>query len=118
MAIPGETTAVGDRLSASFGLKSSADASSLWRLALVVAQLGLVMLVVWRYQLESRTFFNVLALGCAGFCVHALLPLRFRLGMFVALSLAGIALAFGVADGVWLVLLGQMAYGSSCWGSC
>jgi D-alanyl-lipoteichoic acid acyltransferase DltB (MBOAT superfamily) len=80
-------------------------------LGLVVVQLGFVLLVVWRYQLESRTFFNVLALGCAGFCIHALLPLRFRLGMFVALSLTGIVLAFGLVDGLWLVLLGLVLIG-------
>ena len=52
------------------------EVRSAWRLALVCLELALVLWVVWRYQLESRTFFNVLALGCAGFVVHALLPLR------------------------------------------
>lgn len=82
-----------------------------WRLALVCVELALVLWVVWRYQLESRTFFNVMALGCVGFVVHALLPLRYRLAFFVALSLAAIVLAFGPGDGGWLIVLGLVLIG-------
>ena len=45
-------------------------------------QLALVLLVVREYQLESRTFFNVMVLGAVGFVSHALLPLRLRLSFF------------------------------------
>src|ERR1700674_5174161 len=55
------------------------------RLAMVCVQLGLVLLVICQYQLESRTFFNVMALGFAGFVVHALLQLQYRLSLFVGL---------------------------------
>lgn len=78
---------------------------------LVCTELMLVLAITWRYQLESRTFFHVMALGCVGFVVHALLPLRYRLGFFVALSLGAIVLAFGVADGGWLILLGLVLIG-------
>jgi hypothetical protein len=44
------------------------------RFALVCVELVLVLFVIWRYQLESRTFFDVMALGSAGFVVHALAP--------------------------------------------
>jgi len=88
-----------------------AAASDRWRLMLVCAELVLVLAITWRYQLESRTFFHVMALGCAGFVVHALLPLRYRLGFFVALSLGAIVLAFGAADGGWLILLGMVLIG-------
>ena len=80
-------------------------------MALVGIQLALILLVIWRYQLESRTFFNVMALGCVGFMVHAFLPAQYRLGFFTALSLGGIMLAFGPADGVWLILLGLVLIG-------
>jgi hypothetical protein len=43
-------------------------------LAAVVVQLALALVVIWRFQLESRTFFNVMALVSAGFVVHAPLP--------------------------------------------
>ncbi len=42
-------------------------------------------------------------LGTAGFVVHSLLPLRYRLPFFVLLSLAAIGIAFGPVDGLFLV---------------
>jgi len=92
-------------------LLARASACGHCRLALVCVELALVLLVIYRYQLESRTFFNVLALGCAGFVVHALLPLQYRLAFFVALSFAAIVLAFGPMDGGWLILLGLVLIG-------
>src|SRR5688572_20487290 len=64
-------------------------------IAIVAAQLVLVLLVVQQFQLESRTFFHLMLLASAGFVVHALLPLRYRLGFFALLSLASIPLALG-----------------------
>src|SRR5437879_137796 len=81
------------------------------RLAMVCVQLALVLLVIYQYQLESRTFFNVMALGFAGFVVHALLPLQYRLSLFVGLSLAAIVVAFGPIDVGSLILLGILLIG-------
>jgi len=81
------------------------------RLAMVCVQLGLVLLVIYQYQLESRTFFNVMALGFAGFVVHALLPLQYRLSLFVGLSLAAVIVAFGPLNGGYLILLGLLLIG-------
>ncbi|HRD91192.1 MAG TPA: hypothetical protein PK752_23485, partial [Accumulibacter sp.] len=78
---------------------------------LVCVELALMLLVISRYQLESRTFFNVMALGCGGFVIHALLPMQYRLGFFVGLSLAAIVVAFGLADGAWLIALGLVLIG-------
>ena len=86
-------------------------AGSNWRLLLVCVELALMLLVISRYQLESRTFFNVMALGCGGFVIHALLPMQYRLGFFVGLSLAAIVVAFGLADGAWLIALGLVLIG-------
>ena len=77
----------------------------------VAAHLALVLLVVQRYQLESRTFFNVLALTFGGFTVHALLPLHHRLSFFAALSMATVLVAFGWFDGLGLLLLGLLLIG-------
>jgi hypothetical protein len=81
------------------------------RFAMVCVQLGLALLLIFQYQLESRTFFNVMAVGFAGFVVHALLPLQYRLSFFVALSLTAIVVAFGPFDGSCLILLGLMLIG-------
>jgi hypothetical protein len=72
----------------------------------VSLQLGLVLLIVWQFQLESRTFFHVLALLGVGFMVHASLPMRLRLPFFAALSLMTVLVAFGLRDGVSLIALG------------
>jgi hypothetical protein len=81
------------------------------RMVLICFQLGLALHFIFQYQLESRTFFNVMAIGFAGFIVHALLPLQYRLSFFVALSLTAIVVAFGPLDGSWLILLGLVLIG-------
>src|SRR5262245_31071296 len=83
----------------------------LGNVALVAIQLALALLVIQRYQLESRTFFNVMVLGAVGFIVHALLPLRYRLAFFALLSLASVAVAFGPVDGFFVVVLGLALIG-------
>jgi D-alanyl-lipoteichoic acid acyltransferase DltB (MBOAT superfamily) len=75
-------------------------------IAWVTLQLLLALAVVGQYQLESRTFFEVFALACGGFVVHSLLPLRFRLPFFCALSLASLVVALGPIDGLAVVGLG------------
>ena len=74
-------------------------------------QLALVLLVLHQFQLESRTFFNVMLLGAAGFVIHAFLPLRYRLPFFVGLSLAGLPLALGLVDGAAVFGLGLLLIG-------
>jgi D-alanyl-lipoteichoic acid acyltransferase DltB (MBOAT superfamily) len=81
------------------------------RLAMICVQLGLALLVIFQYQLESRTFFNVMAVGFTGFFVHALLPLQYRLPFFVALSLAAIVVALGPRDGSCVIFLGLVLIG-------
>lgn len=80
-------------------------------LALVGLELAAVLAVVWQYQLESRTFFDVMLLASGGFVVHALLPQAWRLGFFVALSFAAVVVAFGAADAAWLIGFGLVLIG-------
>ena len=80
-------------------------------LVIVLAQLGIVTIVLRQFQIESAAFLRLALLAFAGFAVHALLPLRYRLPFFLALSLAGIGLALGVVNGVWLVTLGLALIG-------
>jgi D-alanyl-lipoteichoic acid acyltransferase DltB (MBOAT superfamily) len=81
------------------------------RLLGLTAQLGLALLLIRQFQLESRTFFHVVVLATVGFVVHALLPLRYRLPFFACLSLASVWVAFGVSDGAWLLAIGAALIG-------
>jgi len=81
------------------------------RLLVVLAQLGLLMLVLRQFQIESAAFLRLSLLAFAGFAVHAVLPLRYRLPFFLALSLAGIALVLGLEHGAWLVGIGLVLVG-------
>ena len=61
----------------------------------VVAQFGLVVLLVQYWQLESQLLARVMWLAFAGFIIHHLLPLRFRLPFFAMLSLVAVITAVG-----------------------
>ena len=47
----------------------------------VVAQFGLVVLLVQYWQLESQLLIRLLWLAFGGFIIHHLLPVRFRLSL-------------------------------------
>jgi hypothetical protein len=79
--------------------------------AVVAVQLALALLVIWQFQIESRTFFRIGMLGAGGFVVHSLLPLRYRLPFFALLSLAGVLLALGPLDGIAVIALGAALIG-------
>jgi D-alanyl-lipoteichoic acid acyltransferase DltB (MBOAT superfamily) len=81
------------------------------RLLGITAQLGLALLLIRQFQLESRTFFHVATLAAGGFVVNALLPLRYRLPFFAGLSLATVWVALGVRDGMWLLAVGAALIG-------
>jgi hypothetical protein len=72
----------------------------------VVAQFGLIVLVVNYWHLESLHFVRLMQLAFAGFVIHHLLPPRFRLPFFVMLSLASVIAIVGqVSPRVWLATL-------------
>src|SRR5215510_8639013 len=74
------------------------------------AALGVALLMIWWFQLESQGFFHVTILAVVGFHVHYLLPLRHRLPFFLALSLAAVGVVFGW-QGAWLVAIGLALVG-------
>ncbi|MGE3527667.1 MAG: hypothetical protein AB7I33_17250, partial [Gemmatimonadales bacterium] len=78
------------------------------RLAGLALQMGLILLVIQAFELESRTFFRIVMLATGGFLVNALLPMRHRLSWFVAVSFVGIGLAFGITGALWLVGTGLL----------
>ncbi|MGF1607826.1 MAG: hypothetical protein ACFCUQ_00405 [Kiloniellales bacterium] len=64
-------------------------------------QLGLFILLVYQFRLESRAFLHLSILIFVGWSIHYLLPFRFRLPFFVFLSLVGIELVFGFQEEQW-----------------
>ncbi len=79
-----------------------------WR---VIAQLAMIVLVVELYQLEGSAFTKALWLASIGFLVSIALPISYRLPLFTGLSIAGVLLIFGLADGAWLMALGLTLIG-------
>ena len=77
----------------------------------ITGQLALVILLIYQFQIESRTFFQVALAAGIGFVVHALSPLRYRLPLFVLVSLVAIGLAFGIGGGGRLVGVGLALIG-------
>lgn len=78
---------------------------------IVVAQLGLVLLLLRQFQIESAAFIRVAALTFGGFAVHALLPARLRLPFFALLSAGAIVVALGIVHSAWLIALGLLLIG-------
>ena len=79
---------------------------TLTNFALVLVQLGLVILLFRQFQIESAAFLRLSVLAFAGFAIHAWLPVPYRFPFFAALSLAGIGLVMGLVNGAWLVGIG------------
>src|SRR5438477_2972168 len=69
-------------------------AATLAQFLAVIAQFGLIVMVVNYWQLESLALARLMALAFVGFVIHHLLPARFRLPFFAMLSL--LALVSGV----------------------
>jgi hypothetical protein len=61
----------------------------------VVAQFGLIALLVQQWQLESQPLTRLMWLAFAGFVIHHVLPLRFRLPFFAMLSLFAVITVVG-----------------------
>src|SRR5437773_10441027 len=76
---------------------------SLRQFLMLALELGLLVFVVRQFRIESSAFLRIVLLALVGFVVHSFLPLRYRLLFFLALSLTGIGVVFGVTNGAWLV---------------
>jgi len=81
------------------------DSSRFFGFAAICVQLALLALAMQRFGIENAGFQNLAWLAFAGFAVHFWLPRAWRLGFFLALSLAGFALVLGVANAAWLVVV-------------
>ncbi len=81
-------------------------------LALIGAQLVLVLLALRQFQIESGAFRTLAAVAFAGWFVNALLPLAWRLPFFALLSLASIPLVLGTENALWLIGIGAALIGT------
>ena len=80
---------------------------------IILAQLGLLIALLYRFDLENEAFRRLMLLTAGGFAVHYFLPLGQRLRFFVLLSLAGIVVVLGLIEGAWLVGIGLALIGIS-----
>jgi len=80
----------------------------------VLAQFGLVVMVVDYWQLESLSLVRLMQLAFVGFVIHHLLPLRFRMALFAILSLLATIIIVGqIGPKVWIAgLTGRMSLGN------
>lgn len=84
---------------------------SLGRFFLILLHVGLLILLIQQYQLESRAFLRVIKIALAGFAVHYFLPGRWKLPWFAALSLVATIVALGVPAGGLLIGAGVCLIG-------
>lgn len=78
---------------------------------LILLQLGIVTLLLRQFQIESAAFLQLALLAFAGFTVHALLPLRYRLPFFLLLSLTGIMITLDLPAGFSVITIGLILIG-------
>ena len=89
-----------------------ADRASVAKFLSITAQLGILVLVIRQFELESQAFYNhIMLLTFFGFLVNHFLPRKYRLPFFLLLSLAGISGLFGFPDGAWLIVSGLVLIG-------
>jgi len=84
---------------------------NLKRYLLIVGQLALLTLLLRQFQIESAAFLRLALLAFAGFAIHAVLPLRYRLPFFLALSLASIVLVMNLGNALWIIGIGLVLIG-------
>ncbi len=82
-----------------------------YRYLAILAQLALLTVVLRQFQIESAGFLRLALLAFGGFAVHALLPLRYRLPFFLALSVAGLMLVMNVSNALWILAIGLVLIG-------
>jgi hypothetical protein len=82
-----------------------------WKFVAIALQLGLLALLIKRYELESPAFFDVTVLTFAGFAIHYFLPMKLRLPFFLLLSLASIVFVLGMTPAAWLLGIGLILIG-------
>jgi len=76
------------------------------RFLFILGQLGLLTIIIRQFQIESSAFLRIALLVFAGYAVHSVVPIAYRLPFFVLLSLGGIVLVMGLQTGAVLIAVG------------
>jgi hypothetical protein len=87
------------------------QAADLARVALYALQFGGLVLLVWAFEIESRSLFEVLVLAFVGFLIHVWLPADQRLRLYGALSVASVLLVLGWSQGGVVLGIGALLIG-------
>ena len=93
--------------------RHTAETVDLLRFAGLAGALAFITAVIYHFSLESKAFFSVALASLGGFAVHYFLPLRYRLGFFIVLSLGTIVVLLGAGTGSWLIGIGLLLIGLS-----
>jgi D-alanyl-lipoteichoic acid acyltransferase DltB (MBOAT superfamily) len=102
-ALVAASSPVADRIRTA--LRSRTD--ELRGMVVLGAQLAVLLLVIQALRIESPAFYDrVVPLAFGGAVVHHFLSERWRSWFFIALSLTGFALVFGLEGAAWVVVLG------------
>ena len=84
-------------------------------MVVVATQYFILSLLILFLNVEGVSFIRITAIGGIGFVIHHFLPMSWRMPFFSLLSLAGIAIGFGVpfgqANAVALVAVGLLLIG-------
>jgi len=100
MAVQSPTSSLGGVRTTEGPLERTGEVS-LARYGILLLELGLFLVLVYGFDLESRAFLHLGILAFGGFAVHYFLPRRARLPFFVLLSVAGVYLVFGFQVEAW-----------------
>jgi hypothetical protein len=111
LAEPSELT-VGTPVRARTSILPRELLASLGNVAVIAIQMALLLLVIRSFRLMPGAW-EVFKLTAAGFVVHALLPLRYRLPFFIGLSATAVLTAFGFTAGAQLMVCGLALIGIS-----
>jgi alginate O-acetyltransferase complex protein AlgI len=82
-----------------------------WQFLPIVAHLGLFLAVFKVFRVEGRAFQLLVTVALAALPVHYLLPYRWKKPLFVAVSIAGLALVFGAVAAAYVVALSLLLIG-------
>jgi hypothetical protein len=77
----------------------------------VLAHLGLLLAVFKVYRVEGRAFQLLVLTALAALPVHYLVPFRYKKPVFVAASIAGLALVFGMATAAYILAFASLLIG-------
>jgi len=81
------------------------------RFAFVLLQLAVLLVVCWQFDVQNRSFQQILGGALVAFLVHAALPMRWRPPFFLVCSLGAFAFVLGLVNVGALLAVGAVLIG-------